>query len=287
MNELALFAGAGGGILGAHLLGWRTICAVEKEPYCREVLLRRQRDGVLSLFPIWDDCNTFDGRPWRGLVDVVTAGFPCQPFSIAGKQSAGEDERDGWPATVRILGEVRPRFALLENVPGLLSGSHGYFGQVLGGLAALGYDAVWDCFPASAVGAPHRRDRLWVLAYADCPTETERGQRTNDAEAGSGGQNKPSRSSHDCGQGCFFGTGKTKGDDLANADNSGRCKQRRCVSAQPQQQATKRSGWWQTEPDVGRVVNGLAHRVDRLSALGNGQVASVVPLAWNTLIAKI
>ena len=236
MNELALFAGAGGGILGAHLLGWRTICAVEKEPYCREVLLRRQRDGVLSLFPIWDDCNTFDGRPWRGLVDVVTAGFPCQPFSIAGKQSAGEDERDGWPATVRILGEVRPRFALLENVPGLLSGSHGYFGQVLGGLAALGYDAVWDCFPASAVGAPHRRDRLWVLAYAD---------------------------------------------------NSGRCKQRRCVSAQPQQQATKRSGWWQTEPDVGRVVNGLAHRVDRLRALGNGQVASVVPLAWNTLIAKI
>ena len=165
MNELALFAGAGGGILGAHLLGWRTICAVEKEPYCREVLLRRQRDGMLPLFPIWDDCNTFDGRPWRGLVDVVTAGFPCQPFSFGGKQDAEQDSRDGWPATIRILGEVKPRFALLENVPGLLSWSHGYFGRILGGLAEIGYDAVWDCLPASAVGAPHRRDRLWVLAY--------------------------------------------------------------------------------------------------------------------------
>ncbi len=235
MNELALFAGAGGGILGAHLLGWRTVCAVEKEPYCREVLLRRQRDGVLPLFPIWDDCNTFDGNAWSGIVDVVTAGFPCQPFSVAGKQAAGDDERNGWPATLRIVSEVGPRFVLLENVPGLLSAGNGYLGQVLGDLAEIGYDSVWDCFPASAIGAPHERDRLWVLAYTDSAQRQ--------------GGRVPLRAS------------------AQHADTGG-------------------AGWWQAEPAVDRVVDGLAHRMDRLKALGNGQVASVVPFAWHQLRAK-
>src|SRR5258707_12337635 len=99
VNELALFAGAGGGLYGAGLLGWTTICAVEKAPYRREVLLRRQRDGVLPLFPIWDDARTFDGGPWRGLVDIVTAGFPCQPFSVAGPRLHETDERNIWPDT--------------------------------------------------------------------------------------------------------------------------------------------------------------------------------------------
>lgn len=124
LNELALFAGAGGGILGAKLLGWRTVCAVEKEPYCREVLLRRQRDGVLPLFPIWDDIRTFDGREWRGLVDVVTAGFPCQPFSSAGKRQGDADERNMWPHTIRVIDEIRPQICLLENVPNLLGCRH-------------------------------------------------------------------------------------------------------------------------------------------------------------------
>ena len=164
MNELALFAGVGGGILGSHLAGCRVVCAVEKEPYCREVLLRRQRDGVLPMFPIWDDVKTFDGREWRGAVDLVTAGFPCQPFSVAGERRGEDDERNLWPETVRIIREVRPRLCLLENVPGLL-GSHGYFGRILGDLAESGLDVVWDCVPASAVGANHQRDRLWLVAY--------------------------------------------------------------------------------------------------------------------------
>ena len=84
MNELALFAGAGGGILGGHLLGWRTVCAVEWEPYPASVLVARQNDGILPPFPVWDDVQTFDGRPWRGLVDVVSGGFPCQDISAAG-----------------------------------------------------------------------------------------------------------------------------------------------------------------------------------------------------------
>jgi site-specific DNA-cytosine methylase len=96
MNELALFAGAGGGILGGHLLGWRTVCAVEWEPYPASVLAARQNDGVLPPFPIWDDVRTFDGRPWRGVVDVVSGGFPCQDISVAGKQEEAReaDSRD-------------------------------------------------------------------------------------------------------------------------------------------------------------------------------------------------
>jgi len=163
MNELALFAGAGGGILGGRLLGWRTVCAVEKEPYCREVLLRRQRDGVLPLFPIWDDVRTFDGKPWRGLVDVVSAGFPCQPFSCAGRRRGADDDRNLWPETCRVLREVGPCFALLENVPGLLATD--YFGGILGDLAEAGFDACWDVVSAAECGAPHLRKRLWVVAH--------------------------------------------------------------------------------------------------------------------------
>ena len=84
VNELALFAGAGGGILGGKLLGWRTVCAVEWEPYPASVLCARQNDGFLPPFPIWDDVQTFDGKPWRGIVDVVSGGFPCQDISVAG-----------------------------------------------------------------------------------------------------------------------------------------------------------------------------------------------------------
>src|SRR5574341_183473 len=121
MNELALFAGAGGGLLGSKLLGWRTVCAVEREPYRVARLMQRQDEGPLDPFPVWDDARTFSGHPWRGLVDVVSAGFPCQPFSVAGRRRADADERNMWPDTARIIGEVRPRFALLENAPGLTS----------------------------------------------------------------------------------------------------------------------------------------------------------------------
>lgn len=286
MNELALFAGAGGGVLGAHLLGWRTVCAVEKEPYCREVLLRRQQDGVLPLFPIWDDCNTFDGNAWSGIVDVVTAGFPCQPFSVAGKQAAGDDERNGWPATLRIVNEVGPRFVLLENVPGLLSAGNGYLGQVLGDLAEIGYDSVWDCFPASAIGAPHERDRLWVLAYTDSSAVAKRGQHAIDAQAGSSRKDNTPRSGHDGGQGCLSCSGETEGGNLSHTDSAQRQGGRVPLRASAQHADTGGAGWWQAEPAVDRVVDGLAHRMDRLKALGNGQVASVVPFAWHQLRAK-
>jgi len=118
MHELALFAGAGGGILGGRLLGWRTICAVEWDPYAASVLLRRQDDGILEPFPVWDDVRTFDGKPWRGLVDVVSGGFPCQDISVAGGGAGIDGERSGlWSEMARVVGEVRPKFVFVENSP--------------------------------------------------------------------------------------------------------------------------------------------------------------------------
>lgn len=166
LNELALFAGAGGGILGTHLLGTKVVAAVEIDEHCERVLMHRQADCGWGHFPVWNDCRTFDGHPFRGLVDVVSAGFPCPPFSCAGKQKAAEDKRNMWPETARILREVRPAVALLENVDGLLSRGHGYFQTVVENLIDLGFDIEWSVLSAAAIGARHRRKRLWILAYS-------------------------------------------------------------------------------------------------------------------------
>lgn len=165
MRELALFAGAGGGILGGLLLGWRTVCAVEIDPYARSVLLARQNDGALAPFPVWDDIRTFDGTTWRGAVDVVSGGFPCQDISAAGRGAGIDGERSGlWAEMARIIREVRPRFAFVENSPMLTSRG---LGRVLGDLAEMGFDAEWGVLGADDVGAPHIRKRIWILAHAE------------------------------------------------------------------------------------------------------------------------
>ena len=165
MNELALFAGAGGGILGGHLLGWRTICAVERDAYAAQVLAQRQNDGMLETFPIWSDVQTFDGKPWRGIVDVISGGFPCQDISVAGKGAGLEGERSGlWSEMARIIGEVRPRYAFIENSPMLTKRG---LNRVLCDLAALRYDAKWMCLSADDCEAPHKRERLWLVANSE------------------------------------------------------------------------------------------------------------------------
>ena len=173
MNELALFAGAGGGILGGKLLGWSTVCAVEIVAYRRERLLQRQAEGHLPVFPVWDDVTTFDGTPWNGRVDVVSGGFPCQDISAAGKGAGITGERSGlWTEFARIIGEVQPRFIWVENSPMLTARG---LGVVLGDLACLGYDATWGVVSAAdAIWADslafgnlpaldHLRKRIWIL----------------------------------------------------------------------------------------------------------------------------
>ena len=160
MNELALFAGAGGGILGGKLLGWRTVCAVEWEPYAAGVLCARQNDGILPAFPIWDDVQTFDGKPWRGIVDVVSGGFPCQDIAVGGKGAGLNGERSGmWSHMARIIGEVRPRYAFIENSPALLTRG---LDRVLADLAGLGFDAGWGMFSGKQAGAPIERERIFI-----------------------------------------------------------------------------------------------------------------------------
>jgi DNA (cytosine-5)-methyltransferase 1 len=164
MNELALFAGAGGGILGGELLGWRAVCAVERSAYCASVLAQRQTDGCLPLFPIWSDVSSFDGRPWRGIVDVVSGGFPCQDISVAGSGDGLDGERSGlWSQMARIICEVEPEFVYVENSPMLTSRG---LDRVLGDLAEMGFDAEWGVLSAADVGAPHLRERAWILAHA-------------------------------------------------------------------------------------------------------------------------
>ena len=163
MNELALFAGAGGGILGGKLLGWKTVCAVEFDEHARNVLIARQNDRSLDPFPIWDDVRTFDGKPWRGTVDVVSGGFPCTDISCAGAGAGIEGEKSGlWSEMFRIIREVRPRFTLVENTPELLI--RGLY-RVIGDLSEIGYNAVWLVMGGRHLKYPIRRDRIWILGF--------------------------------------------------------------------------------------------------------------------------
>ena len=312
MNELALFAGAGGGILGGKLLGWRTVCAVEREPYAACVLAQRQNDGLLPAFPIWDDVCTFDGRPWCGIVDVVSGGFPCQDISAAGKGAGIDGERSGlWGQMARIIDEVRPRFVFVENSP-LLVGRG--LVRVLADLAEMGFDARWGVVGASDVGAPHRRERCWVVAYAE-RAERRQELRACDGLARSGRPDGlPQRQEGTGGAG-------TCGEVLAYANcnrveermrkdreqSSGESGESRIEAGRSSEGAGNANGsrqlqpggsereewglvgdasWWLTEPDVGRVADGVAARVDRLKAIGNGQVPQCAAQAWRILTAN-
>jgi DNA (cytosine-5)-methyltransferase 1 len=162
VRELHLFAGIGGGILAGQLLGHRCVGAVELDPYCREVLRARQADGSLDPFPVHDDVRAFRAIHWVGQVDIVCGGFPCQDISLAGTGAGLAGARSGlWFEMLRIVREVAPAYVFVENVRALVRRG---LGAVLGGLADLGFDAEWEVLSAAAVGACHRRERLWILA---------------------------------------------------------------------------------------------------------------------------
>lgn len=163
LRALSLCAGIGGIDLGLRGVA-RTICYVEREAFAAAILRARMQDGSLDDAPIWSDLGTFDARAWRGAVDLVTGGYPCQPFSVAGKRRGEDDERHLWPQVRRIIDESGSPLVFLENVPGHL---HLGFADVLADLAALGFDAEWGLFTAREVGAPHKRERLFVLAYRE------------------------------------------------------------------------------------------------------------------------
>ena len=252
MDVLSLCSGIGGLDFFTKSLGWRTVGYVEKASYRREVLFRRMEDGQLDSAPIFDDLRTFNGKEWRGLVDCIVGGFPCQPFSKAGKQRGADDPRNLWPDVYRVLCEVRPRFAFLENVPGLIHGA--YWGTILGDLAEGGFDVRWDCVPAAAAGANHLRDRLWILV-TDPTGEGHAEQARQHDTVGRGEQPN----------------GDGQDGPVAHADGAGLRK------------PPERSRWWEVEPSVGRVADGVPHWMDRLGSLGDAVVNQQALLAWKLL----
>ena len=265
MNELSLFSGAGGGLLATkHFLNWRTVGYVEFNNYCQQILAQRIEDGFLDEAPIFGDIDSFiesgAAKKYQGAVEVLSAGFPCQPFSAAGKQRGKEDDRNKWPQTIQCVRDIRPRYVWLENVPGLLNS--GYFGEILSSLAEAGYDARWTVLGADDVGAPHRRKRLWILAHS------ERGSCGVYPGALAGKEGKVQAGGEQIQPGTEVGDSRSYAADSRSESGDGGNKP------------------WPTEPRVGRVVpHGMAHRVDRLKAIGNGQVSRVVAAAWELLSA--
>jgi len=163
LHGLSLCAGAGGIDLGLTIAcpGYRTVCYVEREAYAAATLVARMEDATLDKAPLWDDITTFDGRPWRGTLDILTGGYPCQPFSVAGKRKGAEDPRHLWPHFARIIAECHPERVFLENVANHLN--IGYR-EVRSELEELGYRVTEGLFTAAEVGAPHKRQRLFILA---------------------------------------------------------------------------------------------------------------------------
>lgn len=232
--------------MGGKLLGWRTRCAVEIDPYARSILLARQRDGCLPRFPIWDDIKTFAGQKWRGHIDVISGGFPCQDISCANSKAQGiTGERSGlWMEMARVIDEVGPRYVFVENAPMLTSRG---LGRVLGDLADMGYDARWGVLGAHCAGLDHPRQRLWIVADS-------LGFRS-------------SRWPHK-GEGC------NAEDESWSAQGLERLRESRIRYDIP-------------APDAFGIANGMAHRVDRLRAIGNGQVPAVARIAYELLSREL
>lgn len=255
MNGLALFAGYGGLEIGidAAFGGVRTVGYVERESYAAATLVARMEEQTLDQAPIWDDVTTFDGRPWRGVVDIISAGFPCQPFSAAGERRGTDDERWLWDDIQRVVSEVQPRWFVAENVVGLTH-KHGGMFELLGSLSALRYDVIWGPFRADEVGASHRRERVFVLAkLADAHSEGSQGR--SGSGQGQEGRQEEGRQARDCGGSLFA----PKPDDIYLWA--------RVLAESPT-----------LEPSICRMADGAAERLDhskdRLRACGNG----VVPL---------
>ena len=239
-SVLDTFSGIGGFSLGLERTGrFKTVAFCEMDAYCQEVL-KQHWEGI----PIYDYIEDVTAdrlvRDGIGGVDVITGGFPCQDVSTAGSMwftpEGTNAPRSGlWAELARLIGEVRPRYAIMENVPNLLAGDDGrWFGRILGDLAKIGFDAEWHCIPASGIGAPHRRERVWIIAY---PSE----------QGLEGGSEAGDHSSQRAKRGYQLFTG---------------------CSGVPWKA-------WKAEPSVDRVVNGLPRRMDRIKAVGNAIVPQI------------
>ena len=270
MKVLDLFSGIGGFALGLEAVGFETVAFCEIDPYAQKIL-KKNWPGV----PIYDDVRriTADRLVSDGIgVDVITGGFPCQDISAAGRQAGIDGERSGvWGECARLLGEIRPRYAIFENVTNLLAGDGGdWFKRVLWDISSVGYDAEWHCIPASAIGAFHHRDRVWIVAY---PSSLKREPRSEKQGVLREVQENGAVFDQSSGRGKAH-AGLQGGQE---AGNNGKDRQ------EPRHQLITglsgvQGGVWATEPNVGRVANGVPARTHRLRCLGNAVVPQIPEL---------
>ncbi|MDI9407783.1 MAG: DNA cytosine methyltransferase [Candidatus Pacebacteria bacterium] len=291
LRVLDLFSGIGGFSLGLERTGgFETVAFCEIEPFPRRVLAKHW-PGV----PCYDDVRTLTADVLRrdGIaVDVITGGFPCQDLSVAGKQRGmGEGTRSGlWSEIVRLVGELRPQYVIVENVAALLAGPSerrgGWFGRVLGDLAECGYDAEWENIPASALGAPHRRERVWLCAYPSEDRDQEQhialGRARPTAQegawqpdqlhsmAGSRQADVPHTHSNDA-----------QRQQPSSFDAEGWSGQ---ITGSPGSLPAILGRFWRLEPDVGRVAHGVPDRSHRLAALGNSVVPQIPELIGRAIL---
>ncbi len=307
LTVLDLFSGIGGFSLGLERTGgFKTIAFCEIDPFCRRVLAKHW-PGV----PCFEDIERLSLE--RGFADVVCGGFPCQDLSIAGRGEGITGKRSGlWSHLCRIIGEVRPRYAIVENVPRLLSGGRGtWMGKVLGDLAAVGYDAEWHCIPASVVGAPHIRDRVWIVANPQHPNpDSKRSHRTQRDVRPTESRHQQSRFAgplrailaHTDDRGQLQQEGRERdqrrrlgngGEDVADAigarlknDQGGGEDENRngLRAADYASSGSRASHRWSAEPDVGRVAHGVPSRVDRLRSLGNAVVPQIPEIIGRAIL---
>jgi DNA (cytosine-5)-methyltransferase 1 len=268
MRVLDLFSGIGGFSLGLERAGMETVAFCEIDAKARLVLKKHWPE-----VPIYEDVSTLKGSDLHD-IDVICGGFPCQDISLAGKGAGLEGERSGlWFQFHRLIKEIQPRYAVIENVSALRSRG---LDQVLRSLAEIGYDAEWHCIPASAIGAPHRRDRIWIVGYP----------------------NRVSRRLPIYGGMEWNILGKTRRDQISNTAVRSSCYDSKNV-AYPTSTGLERpirsklqrdgmrstsGGWWAVEPNVGRVANGVPKRVDRIKQLGNAVVPQIPELIGRAIM---
>ena len=283
MKVLDLFSGIGGFSLGLEWAGMSTVAMCEKDPYCRKILAKHWPH-----LTIHEDIRNLDGNQYADSIDVVCGGFPCQPFSVAGKQRGSDDDRHLWPEMLRVIQESRPRWVIGENVLGFTNMA---LDDVQADLEREHYTVRKFVLPAVAVDAHHRRDRIFIIAYANSPAiwdiSERQAQGRNHLQAG----RQAFTPHHGASQSLAYsndtriqGSEKPRShEEIGKESNDHHVE--RCGSSSVRLSNTQRQTCWLPEPNVGRVAHGVPNRVDRIKGLGNAVVPQLIQAIGELVLA--